>query len=575
MYACENIGSCRIGEIDTVFQRKGYCMSNESFFPDVIYVHGDIVTLNPSQRQAEAVATWGDRIAAVGSTETLKQTAGPETRLVDLGGRTLVPGLIEPHNHFILYGPMALIRVDLSSPPMGRTRNIKELLVALKEKASVTPKGNWISGYGYDDTLLEDNRHPSRSELDQVSTDHPIFISHTSMHMVTANSLALESAGINRDTPSPEGGMIRKDTKTGDPDGLLEESAQMILYQVLPGLTLEQRMALLAQGAAHFLKTGVSSLIDAGVAFPGRVGAQDILLYQKAVGDGSLPIRVSMMIEGNFLLNQCGGFLSGFGDERLRMGPAKIVADGSIQGYTGWLSKPYYTPFKGDPNYRGYPVVSPELLKDQVMELHKAGYQIAVHANGDATIDAAIEAFRLAQNAYPRQNTRHRIEHCQMVREDQLDAIAELGISPSFFVSHTYYWGDRHRQIFMGPERAERISPLKSALRRGIRYSIHSDCPVTPVSPLFCVGAAVNRTTSSGYVLGPEFRLTPEEALRAVTIDAAYQSFEESLKGSIEKGKLADFTILEKNPLKVPPEEIKNIKVSEVIIGGKSAYPSK
>ncbi|HMK65926.1 MAG TPA: amidohydrolase [Thermodesulfobacteriota bacterium] len=543
--------------------------------PEVIYINGNVVTLDPSRPQAEAVATWSDKIAAVGSNDELKQMAGPETGIVDLAGRTLVPGLIEPHNHFILYGPMALIRVDLSSPPMGRTRNIKELLEALKEKAGITPKGSWISGYGYDDTLLEEQRHPSRSELDQVSTDHPIFISHTSMHMVTGNSLALSLAGINRDSPSPEGGVIRKDPNTGEPDGLLEEAAQMILYQALPTLTLEQRMALLALGADHFLKVGVASLVDAGVAFPGRVGAQDILLYQKAVGDGSLPIRISMMIEAGFLLNQCGGFLSGFGSERLRMGPAKIVADGSIQGYTGWLTKPYHTPFKGDPDYRGYPVISPEPLKAQVMELHKAGYQIAVHANGDATIDAAIEAFRLAQEAYPRQDTRHRIEHCQMVREDQLDAIAELGISPSFFVSHTYYWGDRHRAIFMGPERAARISPLKSALKRGIRFSIHSDCPVTPVSPLFCVNAAVNRKTSSGYVLGPEFRLTPEEALRAVTLDAAYQTFEENLKGSIEKGKLADFTLLEQNPLKVPPEEIKNIKVSEVIIGGKQAYASK
>jgi predicted amidohydrolase YtcJ len=366
--------------------------------------------------------------------------------------------------------------------------------------------------------------------------------------------------------------MIRKDSKTGEPDGLLEETAQMMIYNVLPKLTLEQRMALLAIGASHFLKVGVTSLNDAGVAFPGMVGAQDIQLYQKAVGDGSLPIRINMMIEANFLLKQGGGFLTGFGNDRLRIGSAKIVGDGSIQGYTGWLTKPYHVPFKGDKAYRGYPVTPPDQLNPLVSELHQAGYQIAIHANGDAAIDAAIQAFRLAQSAHPRQNTRHRLEHCQTVREDQLDAIAEMGISPSFFVSHTYYWGDRHREIFLGPERANRISPLKSALKRGIRFSIHSDCPVTPVSPLFCVFAGVNRLTSAGHILGPEFRLTPEEALRAVTIDAAWQTFEENIKGTIEVGKLADFTILDQNPLKVSPDQIKNITVKEVIIGGKEVY---
>jgi hypothetical protein len=217
-------------------------------------------------------------------------------------------------------------------------------------------------------------------------------------------------------------------------------------------------------------------------------------------------------------------------------------------------------------------VTTPEQLNPLVAELHNAGYQIAIHGNGDAAIDAAINAYRLAQKANPRPNARHRIEHCQTAREDQLDAIAELGISPSFFVSHTYYWGDRHRDIFLGPERGVRISPLKSALQRGIRFSIHSDCPVTPVSPLFCVHAAVNRLTSSGKVLGPEFRLTPEEALRAVTIDSAWQTFEEDIKGSIEVGKLADFTILDRNPLKIAPEQIRNIEVKEVVIGGEKVF---
>ncbi len=544
----------------------------EGLHPDVIYINGDIVTLDKANPEAQAVATWRDKIVAIGSTAQLQKMGGPRTKIVDLGGKTLVPGLIEPHSHFILYGPIALIRVDLSSPPVGQIKNMKELVEALSKRASVTAKGGWVSGFGYDDTTLEENRHPTRYDLDKASADHPVFISHISGHFVSLNSKALLMAGINKDTPQPVGGVIRKDSKTGEPDGVLEEAAMLLLYSILPALTLDQRVALLAESARQYMKVGVTSCGDALVAGPGPVGAQDISAYQRTLAEGSLPIRINMMIEANFLLKQSGGFLTGFGDDRIKIGPAKIIGDGSIQGYTGWLTKPYHVPFKGDKAYCGYPFTQPEQLNPLVAELHKAGYQIAIHTNGDAAIDAAIEAFRLAQAAYPRQNARHRLEHCQAVREDQLDAIAELGITPSFFVSHTYYWGDRHKEIFLGPERGVRISPLKSALKRGIRFSIHSDCPVTPVSPLFCVFAAVNRLTSGGKVLGPEFRLTPEEALRAVTIDAAWQTFEEDIKGTIEIGKLADFTILDQNPLNVAPEQIRNITVTEVIIGGKQVY---
>jgi predicted amidohydrolase YtcJ len=293
------------------------------------------------------------------------------------------------------------------------------------------------------------------------------------------------------------------------------------------------------------------------------------------VNQGLLSLRITMMIGVDFLLGAGGrnpSFLTGFGNDRLKIGPAKIIVDGSIQGYTGWLAKPYYVPFKGEKDYRGYPVTPPDRLNKLIVEAHQAGFQIAAHGNGDAAIDAILHAYQLAQKEYPRPDARHRIEHCQTVREDQLDTMAELGITPSFFVSHTFYWGDRHKTIFLGPERAKRISPLKSALKRGIKLSMHSDCPVTPVSPLFCVFAAVNRVTTGGNVLGPEFCLTPEEALRGVTIDAAWQTFDEKIKGSVEPGKLADFTILSENPLTVSPERIKDIKVEEVIIGGKSVY---
>jgi hypothetical protein len=545
--------------------------SNGCLRPDAVYVNGTAVTLDRSNPRAEAVAVLGDRIAAVGPASRIRSMAGPETQIVDLAGKTMVPGLIEPHNHFILYGPLALSRVDLSSPPVGMIRNLTELKSALREKASQTPKGSWVLGFGYDDTLLEEKRHPNRQDLDQISTDHPLLVFHTSMHLLAANSKALAAAEVTKDTPPPVGGVIRKDPQTGLPDGVFEEAAMGFFLKLMPKQDLAQRLELFSQGEEVFLRQGVTSCYDAGVSFPG-VGGDDIAVYQTAFARSDLRLRFTMMIEAQFLMKQAGGFLTGFGNERLKIGPAKIIGDGSIQLYTAWLTRPYFVPFKGDKNYCGYPVTPPEQLNRLVMEAHRAGYQISVHGNGDATIDAILEAFRRAQKAYPRPDARHRIEHCQTVREDQLDLIAELGISPSFFASHTFYWGDRHKNIFLGPERAARISPLKSALKRGIRFSIHSDCPVTPVSPLFCASAAVNRVTSSGEILGPEFRLTPEEALRAVTIDAAWQNFDEKIKGTIEAGKLADFTILAENPLETAPERIKDIQVREVIIGGKQAY---
>jgi len=548
-------------------------------FPDVVSLNGQIITMNEGNPKIQAVATLGDRIVAVGSSESIKKLAGPKTKIVNLEGKTLVPGLNEPHNHFGMYGVLARCSVNLQSPPVGYIKNMNELMEALRDSINKTLKGQWIYGRGYDDTLLAEKRHPTRYDLDKVSIEHPILIVHVSGHLSVANTRALEMAGITKDTPQPPGGVIRKDPQTGDPDGVLEEMpAQSLVARLLPPISMEKRIEGMATAAEQYLKVGVASCSDAGVNFPGIGSPAEIVAYQKAVHEGILHLRMTMMIGVHFLLGPEGkspSFLTGFGNDRLKIGPAKIIVDGSIQGYTGWLGGPYYIPFKGDKDFRGYPVTPPEFLNPLVMAAHKAGFQIAAHGNGDAAIDAILEAYLLAQKEYPRPDARHRIEHCQTVREDQLDTMAELGVTPSFFVSHTFYWGDRHNAIFLGPERARRISPLKSALKRGIKFSIHSDCPVTPVSPLFCVFAAVNRVTTGGEVLGPEYCLTPEEALRGVTNYAAWQTFDEKIKGSIEVGKLADFTILAENPLEVPPERIRDIKVMEVIIGGKSIYKAK
>jgi hypothetical protein len=264
-----------------------------------------------------------------------------------------------------------------------------------------------------------------------------------------------------------------------------------------------------------------------------------------------------------------------FGDtprERIKPGAVKLFQDGSIQGYTGYLSAPYYQQPEGKTGYCGYARHSRQELAEMVKQFHRAGYQIGIHANGDAAIDDVLYAYQEAQREFPRPDARHRIEHCQTPREDQLDRMKELGVTPSFFVGHVYYWGDRHRDIFLGPERGARISPLASALRRGIRFTLHDDTPVTPVNPLMSVWAAVNRNTRDGKLLGPEQRISVMQALRAVTSDAAWQNFQEREAGSIEIGKRADFVVLDRNPLTIPPADIRDIRVLETIVGGEPVF---
>lgn len=537
---------------------------------DTIYLNGEVVTMDDAAPSAEAVAVRGDEIVAVGSTTEVGLMAGPGTRIVDLEGRTMTPGFYAPHDHFPWAGAIAVTTVNLNSPPMGPVENIDGLVDALREKAGETPEGEWIQGWGYDDTLLEDRRHPNRHDLDRVSTEHPIYISHTSGHLGVANTMALDLAAITAETRAPPGGVIRHEPDTGDPDGVLEETAAWAVMSLVPPATREQKLEGFRRAVDLYVQQGVTTTVITGGS------AENVADLQMARREGLLLLRVVTMVSKAAPLMpspaEAGGFVSGFGDDRIRLGGIKIVQDGSNQGFTGYFTEPYHTPFNGDSEWRGYPARSRETLTAMVKELHRAGYQIAIHGNGDAAIDDIIHAFREAQRDFPREDTRHRIEHCQMVRKDQLDEIAELGITPSFFVGHVFYWGDRHRDIFMGPERAAGISPLRSSIDRGIRFTVHDDTPVTPVDPLQLMWVSVNRLTRSDRVLGPEERVSPLEAMRAMTLDAAWQNFEEDTKGSIEPGKLADLVILSDNPLTVDPLAIRQIQVLETIVGGETVY---
>jgi predicted amidohydrolase YtcJ len=487
--------------------------------------------------------------------------------VLGLRGRTLLPGFYAAHDHFLNASVAALYHLDLNSPPIGRIESIDEIVAALRERAAATPPGAWIAGRGYDDTLVREKRHPTRHDLDRASTVHPIWITHTSGHLGVANSRALALAGINADTKNPANGVIRRERGGTVPNGVFEQCGNLVARH-LPSHSIEQRLEAMRQANARYLARGVTTTVVAGGS---RASFDDM---NRAMERGLVDVRVIAMLSTSPQIPATWEATHAWGGlkDRVRVGAVKIGQDGSLQGYTGYLTEPYHVQPDGKTDYRGFAARSREALVELVTRYHRGGYQVAIHGNGDAAIDDILFAFAEAQRRHPREGTRHRIEHCQTPRPDQLDRMRELGVSPSFFVGHVFYWGDRHRDVFLGPERAARISPLRSARDRGLRFSVHSDTPVTPVDPLLLVWAAVNRTTREGKVLGPDERIPVVDALRAVTSDAAWQSFEEQRKGSLEPGKLADFAVLAENPLTVSPERLKDIAIEETIVGGRSVW---
>ncbi len=526
-----------------------------------IFLNGKVITMDPRSPNAEAFAvTWG-RFSTIGTDEEVRRATGIDTEVIDLEGRTVVPGFIETHNHLSWFSLLA----DWVDCGCRANRSIEDVKARVREAAAATPPGQWVRGYGYDDTLIEDDRHLTRRDLDEAAPDHPVFILHVSMHLAYANSKALDQAGIGPETPQPQGGEIHKDD-SGVPTGLLKEMSAIIMVGAELFLQLDQdeTRRRLQAAAAHVHRAGVTSIHDGGIA---------LVNVLKAYGDleaaGDLPLRVyATIMEPLYQELQKIGLATGYGSEVLKVGCVKLIQDGSIQGRTAALLEPYHD----DPGFRGELIIPQETLDETIDQYHRAGHQIAVHGNGSAAIESILRAMEKAQAAFPRQDHRHMLIHCQTATADQITRMRRLGVIPSYFVNHIYYWGDRHEARFLGPERAARIDPLGSSVREGLLFTLHSDLPITPIDPLFSIHCAVNRRTREGKVLGPRERISPLEALKAYTTHAAYCSFEEEIKGSIETGKLADFAVLSENPLEVDPEKIKDIKVLRTVVGGETVF---
>jgi predicted amidohydrolase YtcJ len=529
---------------------------------DKIFINADILTLDPQAPAASALAVAGDRFQDVGSARDILKLAHAQTCIIDLGGKTITPGFIETHAHLSLYA-LTLLQVDCSCPLNTRIQDVKDQLCA---HVQTLKPGQWIKGWGFDDTLIAEKRHLSREDLDECAPHNPVSLDHISGHLMYANSQAMEIAGIDSATPSPAGGKIYKSPR-GLPTGLLSEEAQALVSGQMPPQDVGELKQAIQKAVHHFHVNGITSTHDGSIGYY-QEGVQVIEAYQLLEKENRLDLRLYLTLMEDLYIKIFPSDSSPEPNAFLKPGSVKLFQDGSIQAFTAALTKPYHT----GPNQKGEMIHSQTRLNDLVDTHHRAGRQLAIHANGDRAIESCIKALERANLRYPGKDLRHMMIHCQLANQDHIRRMKHLGVIPSFFINHIYYWGDRHISTFLGQRRGEQLSLLNSSRGAGLKFTLHSDLPVTPVSPLFAMDCAVNRTTESGCILGLSERIPPLAALKAYTADAACCSFEEDIKGSITKGKLADFVILAENPLKVAPDKIKDIQVQETIVGGKTVY---
>lgn len=542
---------------------------------DLIIKNANVITLDAHNRRAGSVAVSNGRIVGIWSSgEPPHREIGisTHTEVVDLKGMTLIPGFIDTHNHLLMYSQLRN-HVNCSTP---NNKNMNDILNKIKQAAQEKEQGEWIQGWGYDDTLLEEMRHPTREELDRVAPHHPVFIRHISGHFAAVNSLALALAGIDEQVVNPRGGFFGRD-HNGRLDGVLHELPAMETVQsVLPVLSEDRLATLVGDGAQEYLSLGITTNTDAGVGLD--QGISEFNAHLKAVETGRNPLKMRMMVMHHLLRkgSPFGEYSSVQLDQeiqarsrgRARLDSAKLFQDGSIQGLTAALR----TPYECAPDLYGELLHDQRLFNQEVHDLHQRGYRIAIHGNGDRAIESILDAFEYTLSKHPRGDHRHRIEHAQTANIADLNRMKSLGVAVSFFINHVYYWGDRHKRRFLGAERAERINPLADAVEREILFTLHSDCPITPISPLFSVWAAVNRLTRESQILGRNQVCDVETALKAMTSYGARINFEESKTGSIEVGKCADFAVLDIDPTACDKKEIKDICVIATFIDGKMVF---
>jgi len=509
---------------------------------DLALIDGNVITMDSSQPSAEAIAIKKDRIVKVGTNEEIKPWIGKDTKVIDLQGRTVVPGLIDSHIHVADFGKF-LTWIDLKA-----VNSIEKLQRRLKERSQSIPKGRWIIGNGWDQARFVEKRYPNLQDLDEASPDNPVVLYHQCGRVCVVNSKALELAGVTNETRSPSGGEIEKDAETGEPTGILRENATDLVWKTIPEPSEEELIESASLACEKIVEAGVTSIhwIVSSLA--------EVSLVQRLRSENRLPLRVHIIAPTNILdqLDNTAGMLG-----------VKVFVDGSLAARTAALSEPYID----DSSTKGQLLYSQEELDMLVAKAHKANIGLVMHAMGDQAIELALSAIEKALVESPKTSHRYRLEHASVLNKELISRIKKLGmivsVQPKCVISEFSVWSAVDR---LGSERARLLYPLKTLIIEGIRVIGGSDCPMEPISPLSGIQAAVTRPFFA------EEQITVDEALRMYTVNAAYASSEDAVKGSIEEGKLADLTVLSGDPRTVPPSKIGDIKVTMTIVGGKVVY---
>ena len=524
-----------------------------------------ILMTGNKESQPLSIAVKNKKIIWIGSHKDAKHIQG---RHIDFVDQAILPGFIDAHGH-TSYLAFASQVANIASPPVGKINTIKELQVELKKfiKDSNLQPGEWLMGLGYDDSLLAEQRHPTRDDLDEVSNEHPIYLIHVSAHLGAANSLGLSLANINSKTQDPPGGKIRRYENSVKPNGVFEETAAYPLQQLAMS-AYKDPIGSIKEAMEIYARNGITTAQD------GASSPETIALMQLADAKGMINLDIiSYPIGQNGLDKNLEAINFGNYQGRLKIGGIKLILDGSPQGKTAYLTEPYYKPPHSESeSYKGYPLIPQEEVSRWVKQYADLNIPIMAHANGDAAADMLIKAVKNAKIA---SDHRTIMIHAQTVREDQLDQMKELRIIPSYFSTHTFYWGDWHRDSVFGQERAMRISPTKSTLDRSMPFTVHNDAPVVPPDMVRLLWSTTNRITRSGKILGEDQRISTYEALKAITINAAYQHFEEDIKGTIEVGKQADLVVLSKDPLSIDTKNLLEINVVATFSRGVQVFNAK
>jgi hypothetical protein len=504
--------------------------------------------MNPLEPYAEAIAVKDDKIVAVGTNKLIQPWIGEQTEVINLDGKTVVPGFIDTHVHMRGFGRF-LTWINLRD-----VNSIKKIQQLLRKRARKTPEGKWILGRGWDQDRFKEKRYPTRWDLDEVASDNPVILARVCGHVCVVNSKALELAGITRDTAAPYGGQIDKNPE-GEPTGILRENAMDLVWNIVPEPNEEELAEICALASQKAVEAGLTS-VHWFVHSP-----IEIRVLQELRAKGGLPIRVYLVVPIGFL--DClidAGLVTGFGDHVAKIGSVKILVDGSLGARTAALKQPY----SDDSSTRGMTLYTQRNLNKLVLKAHRAGFQLAIHAVGDRAVDIALKALERALEEAQKEDHRHRLEHVSVLNTSLIERMKKLGViasvQPHFVISD--FWIEKR----LGEARARWTYPFKTLIEKGILVTGGSDCPVDPISPLLGIYAVVNRERFL------QERITVEEALRIYTINAAYASFEEKIKGSIEAGKLADLVVLSDDLRKIEPSRIKDVKVEMTIVGGKIAF---